>query len=650
MQQRRPTTSTITNDNSSGSSGGDGNASSREERRLERRLAKERRLRASAAGGRGGGGALASGEGGGVRKLQRVKRNKYQKDGWNRGDSRLLLKLALVSFGLFSFVGFTTFRLVFHHGGDSNVGGDEELHTPSRGHAHERYQPKDNEYNSDNIGGKLLNKLRGTIHKKYIIPESMETIGNKAKWYTELRHEYDTQILPRDDERSLQFVEEERKRQGMYQQSPDARTDYDIHNCPEHPPEGYPVQWSVLDVLHNWSPDNATPHHSIFQGICNFDYRTELHKAENYRRAELPFVMRNDPSVARAAERWNHPGYLEQLLMGEEDIKRRAEYSPNNHFMFWVDRRSNKERARARKSLQEQREHGEDAHAGFGRGDQETLNAARHAQEKLNEIKEKIKVAREHASEYDDDEDNEAKDEVERLERQLQGAKEEVHEKAMENWQPPTEMLRMTYLEWLEHANVTDDQLGPDNPHWYFRLIGCGKMDKNGASGSCDKGSSEWLYDELPFFQPRSGEDRPFYIIEPNHQMGIHCRFGMKGVIAENHFDLSRNAITLLAGQRRYILAHPNQCLNLNLLPRGHPSARHSAVDWSDPDLDTYPTFKQAQVNEIVMQPGDVLYLPTNWFHYIISLELNMQCNTRSGGEKLYREEIDVCGFGRVNI
>ena len=82
---------------------------------------------------------------------------------------------------------------------------------------------------------------------------------------------------------------------------------------------------------------------------------------------------------------------------------------------------------------------------------------------------------------------------------------------------------------------------------------------------------------------------------------------------AENHFDGSRNAIVVLGGERRYILSHPEQCPFLSLLPKGHPSARHSAVDWSDPDLDAYPEFALAKGNEIVMQAGDVLYLPTNW-------------------------------------
>ena len=64
-------------------------------------------------------------------------------------------------------------------------------------------------------------------------------------------------------------------------------------------------------------------------------------------------------------------------------------------------------------------------------------------------------------------------------------------------WEEPTKMLRMTYQEWLQHADTSDDQLGPHMPHWYFRLIGCGGM---GNDGSCVEGSSEYLFDELPFF------------------------------------------------------------------------------------------------------------------------------------------------------
>ena len=211
--------------------------------------------------------------------------------------------------------------------------------------------------------------------------------------------------------------------------------------------------------------------------------------------------------------------------------------------------------------------------------------------------------------------------------------------KVPEGWTEPTKMMRMPYKQWLHHANVTDEFLTQDHPHWYYRLIGCGLM---GNDGSCDAGSSEYLFDELPFFQPKPS----LYVVEPDEQKGIHCRFGMKGVIAENHFDSSRNAIVVLRGSRRYILSHPNQCGNLALHPKGHPSARHSAVDWSNlSNLDEYPEFYEALSTEVVLQPGQVLYLPTNWFHFIVSLELNMQCNTRSGMEGPLMAHVRKCGF-----
>jgi ribosomal protein L16 Arg81 hydroxylase len=119
----------------------------------------------------------------------------------------------------------------------------------------------------------------------------------------------------------------------------------------------------------------------------------------------------------------------------------------------------------------------------------------------------------------------------------------------------------------------------------------------------------------------------------------------MKGVIAENHFDGSRNAIVVLGGSRRYILSHPDQCQNLALYPKGHPSARHSAVDWTDPDYVQYPQFADAMANEVVLTAGQVLYLPTEWFHFIQSLELNYQCNTRSGITDHYKSHIQECGF-----
>jgi ribosomal protein L16 Arg81 hydroxylase len=150
----------------------------------------------------------------------------------------------------------------------------------------------------------------------------------------------------------------------------------------------------------------------------------------------------------------------------------------------------------------------------------------------------------------------------------------------------------------------------------------------------------------MPYFQPHEDNRNELYLGNPSEQKGIHCRFGMKGVIAENHFDAGRNSIALLGGRRRYILSHPKQCKNLALFPHGHESARHSEVDYANPDLSKYPEFAHdALANEVVLEAGQVLYLPVYWFHFIVSLEINYQCNTRSGNTDNYNSEIQNCGF-----
>mmetsp|Transcript_15280 Transcript_15280/g.23007 ORF Transcript_15280/g.23007 Transcript_15280/m.23007 type:complete len:862 (+) Transcript_15280:57-2642(+) len=194
-------------------------------------------------------------------------------------------------------------------------------------------------------------------------------------------------------------------------------------------------------------------------------------------------------------------------------------------------------------------------------------------------------------------------------------------------WKPPTGHESYTFENWLTQAVRDHNKTLDDRDHVYFRVSSSGRR--------------HWLFDELPFFKP----EKSLFIVEPSEQKGIHCRFGMRSVIAECHFDGSRNFVASFGGLRRWIIAHPNQCKNLALLPRKHPSGRHSEIDWSKPDYDKYPLFKDARASEIIIKPGEVLYVPTFWFHYIISLNINFQCNTRSGVSHENDKVIRKCGF-----
>lgn len=135
----------------------------------------------------------------------------------------------------------------------------------------------------------------------YHIPEAMEIMGDRSDEYALLRKEMD-EILPVDKARSLQRVQDATSQypsigtQAMgAHHSDQIREIYDIYNCPEEPPAGYPFEWKLVDeVLDNWAVNDIehTPS-KIHQGLCVFDFEKDYEKAVRYRKAELPFVVVN---------------------------------------------------------------------------------------------------------------------------------------------------------------------------------------------------------------------------------------------------------------------------------------------------------------------------------------------------------------------
>jgi hypothetical protein len=310
-------------------------------------------------------------------------------------------------------------------------------------------------------------------------------------------------------------------------------------DCPDTPPDNYPITYDMKRLLDNWNPDLTDIPPTHFDSICRFDYQTEFNKALNYRNAEKPFVVYNVPEVDEVVKKWSDLDYLNKLV--GPHTKYHAETSSNNHFMYW--RKKSKKR--------------------------------------MEQLK----------------------------------------------FKPPTGKIPISFPDWLEVAVTNHNKTLVDREHLYFRITGQNK--------------DHFMFKELPFFYPKES----LFMVKPREQRGIHCRFGMKSVVAECHYDGSRNYVAALGGMRRFILNHPDQCENLYLYPLEHPSGRHSEVDWPNPDYDKYPKFATAQSNEIITRPGDVFYMPTSWFHYIVSLNVNFQCNTRSGKTSENSKFMQKCGF-----
>jgi hypothetical protein len=205
--------------------------------------------------------------------------------------------------------------------------------------------------------------------------------------------------------------------------------------------------------------------------------------------------------------------------------------------------------------------------------------------------------------------------------------------KAYANFKKPTEYVQMSFDQWLSLAKKADvEKLPPEVEHYYFH-----KSELIGAPRTTFVGR------DLNIFTPPVEN---FFVTNRKLNKGIQCRFGMRGIIAETHYDSGRNMIAMLRGAKRYILTPPHTCKFLGIIsdPR-HPSFRHSVIDWSDIHQAKAHNFAQVDAIDTIVREGEILYVPSFWFHYIISLEMSIQCNTRSGlpPSLVGKDEINEC-------
>lgn len=131
--------------------------------------------------------------------------------------------------------------------------------------------------------------------------------------------------------------------------------------------------------------------------------------------------------------------------------------------------------------------------------------------------------------------------------------------------------------------------------------------------------------------------------------------------------------VAMITGAKRYILAPPKECPKLGLITdASHPAFRHSLINFghinalkddtgaaqgmSVEEREWLETACDSVAVETVLKAGEVMYIPSHWFHYITSLQKSAQCNTRSGrnyvGSKQFGgfDEVDSCGSKDVPI
>ncbi len=112
-------------------------------------------------------------------------------------------------------------------------------------------------------------------------------------------------------------------------------------------------------------------------------------------------------------------------------------------------------------------------------------------------------------------------------------------------------------------------------------------------------------------------------LARPLSESRVNLWFGSANTLSGLHHDRSPNWYTQVYGEKQFILFSPDQVPFL--YPQGD---RHtSAVDPVHPDLEAHPRFADARPLVVRVKAGQVLFMPSYWWHHVTSLSVSISVN-----------------------
>ena len=92
--------------------------------------------------------------------------------------------------------------------------------------------------------------------------------------------------------------------------------------------------------------------------------------------------------------------------------------------------------------------------------------------------------------------------------------------------------------------------------------------------------------------------------------------FGPKDAVTQIHYDIDMSHVfhTAIVGRKRFILFGQTESKKLYR----HPFTIRSYVDVDHPDFEKYPALKNAQGYEVILEPGETLFIPSGFWHHVV--------------------------------
>lgn len=99
--------------------------------------------------------------------------------------------------------------------------------------------------------------------------------------------------------------------------------------------------------------------------------------------------------------------------------------------------------------------------------------------------------------------------------------------------------------------------------------------------------------------------------------------FGPAGTLTPFHHDLTNNFMIQIAGRKRVRLIAP--CDTPKVYNQRHC---FTPVDGRNIDLQRFPMMADVPVIDCVLEPGEILFLPVGWWHFVEALDVTITVST----------------------
>ena len=174
-------------------------------------------------------------------------------------------------------------------------------------------------------------------------------------------------------------------------------------------------------------------------------------------------------------------------------------------------------------------------------------------------------------------------------------------------------------LEHAVHKNIYRTDLVLAAEEFFHRLENPVQHRYHYFTGDIDQ-LGEWAYAEI---QPI----KELLTLNPKRS-SVNTWMGQPHVIAHCHYDGYHNFYAQLYGTKKFKLFRPTEWPGLYPYPFLHPSHAQAQVNATDEgDVRKFPLVERTKALEVVLEPGDLLYMPPLWFHEVESLSVSISVN-----------------------